>query len=106
MIDTLITNGFFEALIASCCGCTLSYIIKLKNNEKPKLVYYLLDIIASLIIAYYSFWEMTEGLNMSLINATLTCVILGSLGTKLIEFICEYFMSHFDSIINIILRKK
>lgn len=106
MIDTLIANGFFEAFIASCCGCTLSYIIKIKKNEKPKLVYYLLDIIASLIIAYYSFWEMTEGLHMSLINATLSCVILGSLGTKLIEFICEYFMSHFDSIINIILRKK
>ena len=37
MIDTLITNGFFEALIASCCGCTLSYIIKIKNNEKKAL---------------------------------------------------------------------
>lgn len=104
MINSLIGSGLIHAFIASIGGCSINYAIAIKNNKKPKMICYLIDVTMSIFIAYYAFWAMEDLMNFQPIQAILVCIILGNIGARVILEISEIFIAKIDLILELIFK--
>lgn len=104
MINSLIESGLIHAFIASIGGCSINYAIAIKNNKKPKMICYLIDVTMSIFIAYYAFWAMEDLMNFQPIQAILVCIILGNIGARVILEISEVFIAKIDLILELIFK--
>jgi hypothetical protein len=104
MINSLIGSGLIHAFIASIGGCSINYAIAIKNNKKPKMICYLIDVTMSIFIAYYAFWAMEDLMNFQPIQAILVCIILGNIGARVILEISEVFIAKIDLILELIFK--
>lgn len=104
MINSLIGSGLIHAFIASIGGCSINYAIAIKNNKKPKMICYLIDVTMSIFIAYYAFWAMEDLMNFQPIQAILVCIILGNIGARVILGVSEVFIAKLDLILELVFK--
>lgn len=104
MINSLIGSGLIHAFIASIGGCSINYAIAIKNNKKPKMICYLIDVTMSIFIAYYAFWAMEDLMNFQPIQAILVCIILGNIGARVILGVSEIFIAKLDLILELVFK--
>ena len=104
MINSLIGSGLIHAFIASIGGCSINYAIAIKNNKKPKMICYLIDVTMSIFIAYYAFWAMEDLMNFQPIQAILVCIILGNIGARVVLELSEIFITKIDLILEVIFK--
>lgn len=104
MLNSLIGSGLIHAFIASIGGCSINYAIAIKNNKKPKMICYLIDVTMSIFIAYYAFWAMEDLMNFQPIQAILVCIILGNIGARVILGVSEAFIAKLDLILELVFK--
>ena len=85
MLFTLIDRGLALALIAAVGGCMVRQSTEYKTGKVIKWQFLVIDWGIALFLGFYTFWYITDEIETSLINACLINIIVGYLGSKVIE---------------------
>lgn len=84
-LDFLLEEGLILALIGSLGGCLIRQSTEYKAGHIIKWQVMVIDWFTALFLGFYTFWFIFEDVNPSLINACIINIIVGYLGSKVIE---------------------
>lgn len=78
-------QGLLMALIASLGGCFIRQSTEYKAGKSIRWQVLVIDDFIALFLGFYSFWYVIEDFKPSLVNACIINIIVGYLGSKVIE---------------------
>ena len=73
------------ALVASLGGCFIRQSTEYKAGKSIRWQVLVIDDFIALFLGFYSFWYVIEDFKPSLVNACIINIIVGYLGSKVIE---------------------